>query len=451
MNTKTEQSPENAYLTRLSRLVATVSEHIITENLLPKTPQWPQWVLPEEQRRGTVRRWLHRIYSAQDDWIISLPPVRFSLFLGLILSLVMEPFWPAAYPLVSYVLSFAPWHWNCKVIGVLLFLVLLLALTLFVPVVSAVGAYWTLFALMINQRLKLIVKLLVISLIAIGIVIWLTIGGAGRPSDMWQQTTGLSGVALHLQQAIISIQTSSVYRLVSVFLFFIPAISYSVLGVIRQVLVFMLSAALMRKWLFRLQTTEPVNALTKLLSTPLPLIDGGGSRTLLELEKADIDALYDIALCRRRVIQNRLLPTTLMLAFLAILANTSLGESAVKTAIAILKDFSSLGELAVKTAIALLTIAITKNYPGDPWLILNQFIIALAEVIFLVFLVLLPVVFIGSLLTEAFIMDYITQACVWARHAKLYSHRLSDQEQVLANRQTPKAHGLLGRLRSWFF
>lgn len=230
----------------------------------------------------------------------------------------------------------------------------------------------------------------------------------------------------YVEQATIAIQGSSTYLVLSAFLFIIPALSHSALWLIRIIEMNVVGAALVIRWLFRSQTVESVDALSTLLSTPLPLIVKSEPIKLLDLGKEDLDALYDLAHCRRQVIQDRLIPTTLVLAFLGLLANTSLGESAVSAVISVVQNYF-------------------KASPGT----IDHFIF-LGQIFALMMIIGFPVGLVVVLITEALVMDYIIQSCVLAKHVKLYSQRLLVQDQASASRQLQKSCKLFGWLKSWF-
>ena len=169
----------------------------------------------------------------------------------------------------------------------------------------------------------------------------------------------------------------------------------------------------------------PVEFIGKLLLTPLTLSQEDEPQTLLELEEPYTNALYDWALCRRQIVQNRLVPTTLLLAFLGVLANTSLGESAIQAVTNVVRDFF------------------------QPSTGLNRFIVYW-KLVLLMAVIVVPVVFIVLLLNEAFVMDYIAQACVLARHAKLSSQQTTIQDEDSASHPAKKSPRLLRWLRRWF-
>jgi len=425
MNTTTEQSPETAYLGRISNILSTVSLHIATETLSVKRTEW---VAPENQRLGNVRIRLHELYSVQQNQLYPSFPTRIWLTFGLMFSLILEMAYPAMHGLVTTVLTIFPspffWNWDLKLAGSILLLIGLLHFLLVVPVITAVGAYWTFFEVATNQRLAWWLRLLIVLVAVIFIAIW-GLCGASRFSDVWQHTSP-GRMDTYVEQATIAIQGSSTYLVLSAFLFIIPALSHSALWLIRIIEMNVVGAALVIRWLFRSQTVESVDALSTLLSTPLPLIVKSEPIKLLDLGKEDLDALYDLAHCRRQVIQDRLIPTTLVLAFLGLLANTSLGESAVSAVISVVQNYF-------------------KASPGT----IDHFIF-LGQIFALMMIIGFPVGLVVVLITEALVMDYIIQSCVLAKHVKLYSQRLLVQDQASASRQLQKSCKLFGWLKSWF-
>ena len=83
------------------------------------------------------------------------------------------------------------------------------------------------------------------------------------------------------------------------------------------------------RWLFRFHTLESPESLTDFLLQPIIPGKAGEALFLLNLSQTEIQALGEWAKCRRELVQSRLLPTTLLLAFVGLLANTSLADSAV--------------------------------------------------------------------------------------------------------------------------
>jgi len=411
MDKAAEPTAETVYLDRISKLITAVSEHVYNEHL--SGLKMPQWILSEEQRPGKVGRWLHRLYFGKEH-IASVDeaiPTRLGLTLGLLFSLILEGVYPLAYYKIA-TLTFPSWSWG--EIGRFSLLIGILLIMLLIPLFSAVGAYWTLSELMINRLLSRKIRLLTL-LIAVALVLCWFLSGPSRFSDR----ISLEDAAL--QQAALAIQQSPIYRTISTFFFYIPNISHGALWLTRMAAVLTVGGASILRWLFRFHRAESVEDLGEFILTPLPLMGEDGSQALLELETPYMDSLHDWAVCRRQVVQNRLVPTTLFLAFLGLLANTSLGESAVQAALNVLRNpFQAEG--------------------------IGLFV-AFGRFVLLMIVIMLPVGFIVQLLNEAFVMDYITQACVLARHARLSSRGLS--EQVASVGQVRRSSGLLGWLRRW--
>jgi len=222
-----------------------------------------------------------------------------------------------------------------------------------------------------------------------------------------------------VSQAIASIRQSTAYLVWAAVFVYIPAVSHGALWLTRASVVSIVAIVSGFRWLFRLHRLESFDTLGEFLSTPLPLGPQGEPRALIELEKEDIEALHAWVLSRRGVVQNRLVPTTLLLTVLGLLANTSWGESAVRTAADILRDyFQSSGGLS--------------------WLVaFGRFGLLMAVIV-------LPAGLIARLLSEAFVMDYIAQACVLARHVRAVSPATSTTD-----RRASASPGLLSRLKQW--
>jgi hypothetical protein len=401
-------SPEVAYLRRVSRLVTTVSEFVQAENLSPL--RHPRWAVPKERFSHRAGKWLHWLYASTDD---ALPiPTRLGLTLGLFLSLSFEQIYPAIYFISLKQGLFPPVTWGSILARAIIFLMLLLVLY------SAVGAYWTLSELVIiNRRLAWWLRLLIVVAVVISVGAWIAMGAPLIGHNPVVDDASLS-------QAIAAMRQSQTYLFIAALCFYIPAISHAVLWLTRTVALFTIYVVSIYRWFFRYHKMETFAALDKTLLRPLPLIEGEKPQSLLELQEMDIAALHEWAVCRRQIVQNRLLPTTLLLAALGLLANTSLGESAVQGTMSILGKYLMARGMVDWTA-------------------------GIGVIVLLMIVIGLPIAIVVKLLNEAFVMDYIAEACVLARQAKVFSQKLSSQEQTNSEPDAPppaKRHSWLQRL-----
>jgi len=271
-----------------------------------------------------------------------------------------------------------------------------LLLLLLIPLVSAIGAYWSFYELVANRRLSRRLKFIVALIIVFFVGVWVSTGApllstrALGCGDVNYKELDHEG--FQVSQRAYAIQQSLGYLVVSAFLFYIPTIIFWGIWVVKwaaELVIFSISAL---HWLFRFNIARSVEDTGEFLSTPLSL-NGEGARTLLDLETTEINALHDWTLCRRQALRDRLWLTTLSLAFLGVLAGTSLGESAMAAVINILHQY---------------------------FLSVDSFrqLAAFYQLMLLAGLIILPLILIGWLLSEVFTMDFIGQACVLARHVK---------------------------------
>jgi len=269
-----------------------------------------------------------------------------------------------------------------KSIVLLPFVVVMLSPMLLTTVYGAVGAYWTFFELVRNRDLSRRLKVLTLGLAGSLIGAWL-LAGSPRIWDLWPSHDAL------LDRA----RLNMVYYWIAALFIYVPAISYGGFLVPRLTTTVAVSVRSLIRWVFRFHAVEPTDELVKFVSTPLLLLDQEKPQALLDLEPSYLDALHEWAACRRKVVQDRLVPTTLLLAFLGLLADTSVGEWVVCRAIGVVRGFFQ-AQTAEESLLAYVLFAL------------------LAAVI------IVPSVMIVYLLSEAFVMDYIAQACVLAKHAK---------------------------------
>ncbi len=411
-----KQSYETAYLDNFAKLTTAIDELVQTEYLLPY--KMPHWGWPEEQPLplGRVGKWLHWLSARQDEFVF-LFPTKFMLTFGLLISLILEGIYPDVLSSLLYILSILSgvpiYSLSWQAIGALLLICVFLFFGFLLPLFSAVGAYWTLFELMSNRlltrRLRLVVMLIALAIIGL----WLADGGV-RLSNAMEMDYG----GTEIQQTALAIQQNPTYLIFSAFLFYIPALSHGSLWLTRLVVAIAITISTAFHWFFSFHRMHSVKTLNKFLSTPLS-IDEEKPQTLLQLKIQQIDALYEWSLCRRDAVQNKLVPTTIFLAFLGLLANTSLGESAIQVVMDTLRDyFQTIGSLI--------------------WIInYLRFTLLMAIIV-------LPVRIIFDLLNEAFTMDFITQACIVARHAKI-----SNVVETDTPHHQEKSPGLFSRVKRW--
>jgi hypothetical protein len=202
-------------------------------------------------------------------------------------------------------------------------------------------------------------------------------------------------------QAIVQ---SPVFFAVSTMFFYFPVSCYLFIFMAQITVVDVVNIGSILRWLTRVHTMESLDALIKFLKTPLSIAEGSSTQRLLDLDKTDIDALHSWSQCRRQIVQDKLLPTTLILAFLGLLANTQLGEEAV---------------LGIRQLLNTL-VGPTMTFEWL-WAIGKFFLLGLAIVV--------PLIYIKDLLDEAFVMDYITEAAILAK-CQWSEQKASDENNV---------------------
>jgi len=321
--------------------------------------------------KSKAARRLHGLYAADARVERSS---RLGLAVGFLFSLEM-----AANPGVSPF----PFAFNRPVSEIVASLILGIPVLLY----TLIGITWTVYETVASGTLPRWLKFVTLVLMVASVGIW-SLMGAPR---WWLQPDAIDPA---LQYALVSAQKDGLYLTLSAILVYIPAILYATYLVVRMVSMLGIAGASVVWWVGKSQSMERLSDLEEFLSEPLALTEGGPEWSLLDLEEDRLTALREWSACRRQVVQNRLIPTTLLLGFLGLLANTSLGERTVGWALRVLQSSG----LAYSDWYGMLA------HSGQRLL--------------LVVLIFLPIAMLVDLLNEAYAMDFIAQACVLARHAK---------------------------------
>ena len=394
--TQPEQLSTSARLKKYENLITSISEQVRKKYLFPY--EMPHWAWPEEQNLGRLGRRLHQMYCDTPYCTIFLFPMRLWWGVGLALSLMLEPFYPLFFPMVLWIVtSIGSISWSCRTVGMLALFVVGLLLLLLIPLLSAIGAYWSFYELVANRRLSRRLKFIVALIIVFFVGVWVSTGApllSTRVLDRGDVNyEELDHEGFQVSQRAYAIQQSLGYLVPSAFFFYVPTIIFWGIWVVKLVVALTVFGMSAFHWLFAFHVGYSVEIVGEFLSIPLPL-NGDSSQTLLDLETTEIDTLYDWAQYRRRGMQGRLVLSTLILAFLGLLAGTSLGESAVFAVINILHQYF------------------------QPSVDSFQWLAAFYQLMLLAGLIILPLILIGWLLSEVFTMDFIVQACILARHVK---------------------------------
>lgn len=400
-------SSESVYLDQFAKLVTTVSELVRTDYLLPY--KMPHWAWPKEQPLpfGKVGHRLHRWYARRDgDWYLF--PSRNLLAFAVIISLLLELFYPGVLfllsliPLYSIELSWETIGWRTLIFAFCLIVLLF-------PWYSALGTYWTWLELetnrLLTRRLRFVIFLIVLAVIGLWVIT-----GSSRYSNLMD----------YGDRDALAIQQSKAYLCYSVFLFYIPSLTYAALWLSQSVAVIAFGVGSAVHWFVSFHVMRSAERINEFLLRPLPLPQGK-SPTFLQLDIRQIDALYDWSICRRDAVQNKLVPITLFLAFLGLLANTYLGEVAVQTMGNLIGETLRFFESPMRGFVSL-------------WYLMAWMIP-----------ILLSGMLVFELMNDAFTMDFIAQACLLARHAKI-----SREDEPANQHREAKPTSLLGWAKQWF-
>lgn len=396
--------PEIEHLDRITHVIATVSNTVRVRNL--SAFQEPHWMLEIDEVPGRIGDWLHKLYGGRGFLRI------FWLFLVLLIL-----------PLVisiesSYAALLAVWGSGgaaSPLNEMRIVMTLLVAIITPLILAIAVGAYWSLYEIVVNRHLSWPLKALAVGL-ALMLAMLCCWFGFSFP-------TGISLNNLAVDQIIIETRQFVGYRIVTaIFVYVPPAILLARWG-LQGLTALGIGFLSVVRWVGRFHRLESTDALRQFLSEPLSLKTAGASSTLLELDRREIQALRDWATCRREVIQSRLLPTTLLLGVLGILVDIP----------QVGRYLGSIIERAQALGSAM-----------DLWSLLgSSFVFAIAILLFFGLSKLLI-----DLLDEAFVTDYIAQACVLAQHVKIAEEE-QRQLQTTSASQTDRPLGFVDCLMRW--
>lgn len=419
MDKITTESSQGRYLDDFARLTEVIIKYVQEEHLLPY--KMPDWDWPEDQALplGRVGQWMHWLYGPR-GFLVNLLPSRAWLMLVVVLSVGLEVTYPG---LLTELLTLrqtvlrAPMstlQFSWRVIGAGLLLSVLVLLEVLVPLASAIGVYWSFFEIAVNRNINWFLKIFTVAVVLGLVGLWLADGAILLSEYMEYDEYGVQLGADRIREAV-------AYRLLSSILFYIPGITYGALFGTKVILFAVQTVRSALYWTISFHVPRRANVAAEFLRGHLP-IDEAETVTVLELDLRQIEALHDWATCRRQIVYDRLLPTTILLASLGIVANTSLGEEAVKEALTILREYSQMGD------------------PATWWLAYLRFILLVVIVVF-------PAVVIFMLLNEAFAMDFIAQATVLARHAILAEEDTRGENPASSSNPRPHLCRLLDVLR----
>ena len=402
--THTENITEVVHLQHISDLISTVSAHVRKECL--SGVEEPKWVLSKDQVPGRLGKWLHRCYFTLRDWRLAW---LMSILIAIPLFAVIKDTFASIYLFfTSYTLP-----------GTHVFVTLLAIPLVPLAMYNAAGAYWAIFEIAKTRELTWKLKLMVGGVVLLFNVLWFGLKLYLLP--------GISFPEPALDQALAVLRTTTGYRIGMAILVDVPLMSALALWTSKEWWLLSIKLWSALRWLVRFHYLESPGALQEFLLTPLLLKGGEEPRTLLQLSKEEIKALSSWATCRRDVIQSRLLPTTLLLTFLGLLANTQLANDFVASVVNHLNNLyqhsdslprDGLGSYVIVVGIGLAVYAVVK--------------------------------FLVELFTESFVADYIIEACVLAQHAGIAKNKSLMQQKEGTGEQAGKSRGFIKWLKDLF-
>lgn len=389
-NFKFQRCIEN--LEKYAALIQAVNEHVRRKYLTAYS--MPNWVLPEDQVSGRLGKFLHRIYQSKE--LEAIFPACILLTISLCFSLLFEPLYTLFLVLLPsdfFPIPILTWDavWS------LLFAVGIILLLVVPALYGLVGAYWTLIELIINRNLDARAKYFTLAVTFTLIIFWLLVGAPIVGQDIVIQD------ADYMTRMVLTIRQTSIYTIIVALIVYIPAISHAGLWVTRIAISLKNGGRSALHWILSYHVMQPFKSIQQfVVEKLLPVDHEGNLQSLLELEEKDIDFLFEWATQRRELVQNRLLPTTLILATMGLIANTFLGDAAVRGVVNLFKEsflapiassFQGFGSILDMTG--------------------RIFIITI-----LVIVVYLPIMLIIQLLNESYVMGFIAQACLQVKHVK---------------------------------
>jgi hypothetical protein len=403
------------------RMVKAISQHIQHNELVPFT--LPDWSVPVEMFQTRGGKFLHRLYFIRHKLLRFLTPTRLLLPALMFFLILSEPLYLGIYYLLAEWVSaghLGSLHLTPRSALALLSLLVVLLFLVCIILYCTFGGYWTFITLIRNRLIPWYYRGIVL-MTAAGLVIWWLVEGSGRVWDhsIHNFALSVSGAGPELNHFVSTVWESRSYMIVSAILIYVPAIMHGALWLARPAILDLIGVAVVLQWMLSYHILNPIESVGKFIVTPLALEPNGELRKLLDLNAAKLTALQDWSDGRRQIVQNKLIPTTIMLAFLGLLANTTWGDGIFTQMI---------------DTLSILLI------PPPPTMDLSELLPYLGAFSLLIALM-IPVILIVMLLNEVSVMDYISQACVLAQHAQ--------QADSPKSHVDPRPVGLLGWVRSW--
>ena len=371
----------------------------------------PDWTQSEDHFSRGLPKYLHKRFRLHPrlagTGLASFYPASILLTLAVPFSLVLEPM----YPMLFWVAQ-RPGAFRVSIERIPFFLAFLLMVVI-VPYVP-IGAYWTAIQTLSNRKVLKPLRFVAIGAMIAALGTWIALGSR----LLWTPDIAADFAdSPRFAAYYFLVRDSLLYRILVAIFVYVPAICFSVVWMLRLFIDVLVDLASAIRWVVKVQVMQSMNAVKDLA---LARFLSGGSEALVDLSLEQITALHDWSLVRRQIIQNRLIPSTILLAFIGALANTSLGE----------------------TAISLVGTVLREYFQSEGFV---ESMLAYGRFLGLGMLIVFPIHLIAELITQSYIMDLLVESSLLARSAKLIAPK--PQLSIRTDQLTPP----IRRLISWIW
>lgn len=392
-------------LAKLSRAIDNLTEHV-GQKYFPSF-KLPDWELPEAILTSKFTKKFHQLFSLSNRF------PQLNMFLpasvAVTISLFISYFIHWLYPLVFYyghLMILDQIHlpfWKTTVF------VIFVSLFIFATIFSASGIYWQVYEIAINKKISPIIKIVLSLSIALFVYFFIFEKKVYQLINIYSHMEILE---TGLKEFLINLSHSTWVLLMSLAFIYIPLILFFAFFLAKMVITAFVLTGRFLQWYFLIQITQPQQRFDKFLTTPLPLFDEGNPKTFLEIENSIIIAIKNWVDSRRKTIQNRLIPASLGVAFLGILASTSAGENMLGLISKVFSDYFSTMSSFLQAGGA------------ASWLI------SFIKLLGLMAIIILLVGPLSLLLYESVILDFISEACALAESIKIIQNQESEAKPV---------------------
>lgn len=369
---------DDGMLGELASLFATVNNQVLSDK--SPTAFSRKWIAPPKKFYRPLTNRLYRwLYSPGKNWVLLM---LISIGLALLLMLVINA-----------------GRWSP-------FLAFLMSLIMVIP------PLWTYYDLSFNEPLRRELQIFTrvgMSWVPILLVVSLFYFAA------WNIRFSPLDTAIRLLDEAMATSALWVFAIATAYY---AAISFAIYLLIRLISSGVYYVVALMQWLLLYHALDSTEDLEKLLAEPLNVPENGSAARILDLDRMYVDALQEWAMLRRQLIQDKLIPTTLVLAVLGILANTSLGDWAFNWFVGAFRGNLDAGAVIIRLVILGLAIV-------------------------------LPARTIGILLSEAYATGVIAQACLLIQRARTEEPD-SSSSRVEDDTVTPALPGWLVRIKRMF-